>query len=241
MGYDILSGTSSAGYDKELNVNAKYFRVKTFDGGRPIFEIQANSGSSGYDSTLGRFGSMSLSLKDIQGPGSIKMTIDGSFDEYKEVSGSEGIANIYFKDPGKDVTGDEKYLPININNMLRIYGENTISGGKTYMQKIKLTTMPTLDLNGAIYIERNGAANPTHATTPSNVALTYTNSPILAIKNSGENQELYMYDKDGQAIFSLWKSVGNIHLSPDKFSIGTTDASKKQTSSVSIIAKEINM
>ena len=215
MGYDILSGTSSAGYDKELNVNAKYFRVKTFDGGRPIFEIQANSGPSGYDSTLGRFGSMSLSLKDIQGPGSIKMTIDGSTDPLSEAGPDSGMVNLYFYDPGFDSdANDQTYLPINVNNMLKISSE--IGTSIDEIKKVKIVTIPTIEINGAIQIERNGD--------PSTTTI-YPDSPIFAIKGNGDQQRLELYNKDGETILGAYKGEGTIHISAKKL---TTDDSKTE-------------
>ena len=225
--YNIYNHTDVTGFDKELNVNAKYFRVQTYDGGAPIFEVQALAGDgNGYATgdNFGRFGTMNFTLKDIKGgaEGSIRMTMDGYFDPYNEAA---GMANLYFYDPYKS-----KYLPVNFNNMLRIYAENSGSGAGVVMGDTKITAMKALDLNGAIKVDRNGGSGATDLTIP--------DSPILSINKAGDQQELIMYDKNKKALFSLWKGDGNIHLSPYRFSVGHDSIAGFQTIAINLYATD---
>ena len=231
-GYDIYNHADVTGFDKELNVNAKYFRVKTYDGGAPILEVQALAGDGdGYanvatDPDFGRFGRLNFTLKDIGGitEGSIRMTMDGSPDPLGEEAGT---ANIYFYDPYKS-----KYLPVNFNNMLRIHAKNTYSGGSVTMEDTKITAANTMNLNGALHIDRNGDVGTGTAYS------TYDDSPILSINKAGDQQELIMYDKNKKALFSLWKGDGNIHLSPYRFSVGHDSIAGFQTIAINLYATD---
>lgn len=231
--YNIYDKTPATGFDKELNVNAKYFRVRTYDGGAPIFEVQASAGDPndpdhnfGHSkkADFGRFGRMNFTLKDIQGNGSIRMTMDGSLDNFGEAT---GLANIYFYDPY-----ESKYLPINLNNMLRIFAQNTYDpSGNVTMEETKITARNALDLNGAIKVDRNGGLGATD--------LTYADSPILSINKSGNEQELMMYDNNQRAIFSLWKGSGTIHMAPNVLSIGHSSISGLQTNEITMVSKGV--
>ena len=232
-GYDIYNHADVTGFDKELNVNAKYFRVKTYDGGAPILEVQALAGDGdGYanvatDPDFGRFGRLNFTLKDIGGitEGSIRMTMDGSPDPLGEEAGT---ANIYFYDPYKS-----KYLPVNFNNMLRIHAKNTYSGGSVTMEDTKITAANTMNLNGALHIDRNGDVGTGTAYS------TYDDSPILSINKSGNEQELMMYDNTQRAIFSLWKGSGTIHMAPNVLSIGHSSISGLQTNEITMVSKGV--
>ncbi len=244
--YDITNQTSGTNLEKELNVNARFFRVKTYDAGRTMFEIVANAGAPNettniggyeYGSGFGRFGEMHLTLKDIQGQGSIRMSIDGTQDP-EGIKGvgdvqTPGVANLYFFDPEKDYTNGRKsrltHLPLIINSMLKIYSDPLKIGGTD--DRVKIVTGPALEINGAIKISKNGSN-----ITGKPYAI-HSNQLFIDIDGNGNNQVLKILNKDTSKdpIMSIYKDSGNITFAPNEFHIADT------AEKIGLSAAEINI
>ena len=229
-GYNITEETSKNYFDKELNVNAKYFRVKTFDGGRSIFEVEASAGdptasTEGYATTadainFGRFGRISMALKDIQGAGSAFLSISGSEDPSgkKTSTGAvtRGIVNMYAYDPS-----DNKYIPLNISDTITISQEeetNSYTGKKEDVAKIYSNDY-VLVLNDTVRVEKGKT----------------TKKPFIMVQgDTPENQALRLLNSNDEYLVDIYRDASNssITISPAKFSFG------ENTSSVTINGKD---
>ncbi len=214
-GYDITDQTSKNYFDKELNVNAKYFRVKTFDGGRSIFEVEASAGNptdstEGYATAgkFGRFGRISMALKDIQGEGSAFLSISGSEDPTgkKTTSGlARGIVNMYAYDPG-----DGKYISLNINDAVTILQEEQSNAyakdGKEKVAKVYSNDF-ALILNDAIRVEKGN---------------TLKNPFIMVQGDTPENQALRLLNSNNEYLVDIYRdaSASKMYISPAIFSFG---------------------
>ncbi len=200
-GYNIINNTSSNGFDKELDVNARYFRVKTFDSGRTMFEIAADAGTDGYSPAYGRFARMNLALKDIMGKGSIQMAIDGP-----EATQTENLVNMYFYDPfeGNKTKEDcRTLLPVIVNRMMKIHAVPSTS--TTVSDKVSIITNPALEINGSVKIARNvtGAGFGINE-----------NKIFVDISGASNAQVLQVLDKSQNPIIKVEKENSNIYFSP---------------------------
>ena len=211
--YDIYGKTDTTGFDKELNVNAKYFRVKTYDGGHSIFEVEASAGNptdstEGYATagSFGRFGRISMALKDIQGEGSAFLSISGSEDPTgkKTTNGlARGIVNMYAYDPG-----DNKYISLNINDAITILQEEQANAyskdGKEKLGKIYSNDF-ALILNDAIRVEKGS---------------TLKNPFIMVQGDTLENQALRLLNSNNEYLVDIYRdaNASKMYISPAIFS-----------------------
>lgn len=224
-GYNVIKDSSDTKFDKELNINAKHFRVRPFNGHGDIFQITAYSGKPplngtpdseqyGYDDgSEGRFGVITMGLKDIQYPGSAFLGFSGSEDPSDKKTESDtnitrGIVNLYAYDPF-----DSNFIPLNISDAVTISQEKDSLSGDTIGQINSNNYI--LMLNNSLRIEKGET-------------LENSERPFIVIQgNSPETQVFKMFnseDIDGAELIKIQrkKSEAEMYLRPTKFNIGET-------------------
>lgn len=253
MGYDILSGTSSAGYDKELNINARYFRVKPFDASRPILQIMADSGSvDGYGSgpNQSKFGNFSFSFKDLYNDGALKMAME-RFDHL-----NQDIINLKFYDTKQlndnALNTNEETRPVAINSVLRIttpkkVPTRTLSPSTTTDNNILIQTYfendakkvvdYRLNLNGAISMQNNENVTSPMIKIEGTKYDTQTLNMYLADNATTPSSFLTMNRKDAEVNFYNLKKVG---ITSDDVAINSTKDYVEINESVVILDDDIS-
>jgi prepilin-type N-terminal cleavage/methylation domain-containing protein len=139
----ITSGSNT--FDKEININARYFNVNTFDKGENILNITTYSGSDGYGtnlSTVGYYGTLVLGLR-------------------KNGTETTSVGLIGYQDHVVLNTYDEKNSynrDLVFNSLLRLgYPTSTDKNIRLYTLESDSTEYPLL-LNGHLNIE-DGTSN----------------------------------------------------------------------------------
>lgn len=253
-----VQNNTSTTYDKELNINTRIFNIKTFDGSRPVFYVQASNiaqdNNSGYavGEGTGAIGDFFFNLRDFgQNGNSIGLALGG----YAEGSDRQVIINAY--DRYNDTT-DATFADFTINNILKLDFDATsgrsVKLSTAYQNTSNNTAYAPLKLNNIAESTSDSAGGEVFRILKSdgNAALSYSATDDI-IKIDTKNIDFYATDENAyigaagkvqlhsesgeiEAYGTLYVTEGSswdsakVTIEPSKITLGNTTVESNQVS-----------